>query len=123
MLMTGTISRLRSMARWTLAKRLRLHALDGIDDEKRPFAGRERAGDFISEVDVAGSIDQVDLIGLAIVGFIMHRDRVGFDRDAPLPLQIHVVEDLLLHFPVFERYASAPEAGRRWSICHGRCGR
>ncbi len=27
----------------------------------------------------------------------MHRDRMCLDRDAPLPFQIHVIEELLLH--------------------------
>ena len=29
--------------------------------------------------------------------------RAGFDGDAPLPFQIHVVEELLLHLPRFDR--------------------
>ena len=41
---------------------LRLDALRGIDYQQRAFAGLQAARDFVGEIDVAGRIDQVELI-------------------------------------------------------------
>ena len=75
---------------------LRLDALGGIDHQQRAFAGGERAGDLVGEIDVAGGVDEIELIGLAILGQVHHADGVGLDGDAALALQFHGVEDLLL---------------------------
>ena len=42
--------------------RLRFDALGGVDDEERAFAGGEAAADLVGEVDVAGGVDQVELV-------------------------------------------------------------
>ena len=42
---------------------LRLDALRRVDNENRALAGGERAADLIAEIDVAGRVDQVELIG------------------------------------------------------------
>ena len=73
-------------------------ALRGVDDEQRAFAGGEGARDFVGEIDVAGSVDQVELIGLAVLRGVDHADGVGFDGDAAFALEVHGVEDLGLHF-------------------------
>ena len=69
----------------------------GVDDEERAFAGGEGAGDFVGEVDVAGGVDEVELVGFAVVGLVHHADGVGLDGDAALALEVHGVEDLGLH--------------------------
>ena len=46
---------------------LRLDALRRIDDEQRAFARGERARHFVGEVDVARRVDQIELIGLAVL--------------------------------------------------------
>ena len=46
--------------------RLRLDALGGVDDQQRPLAGGEAARDLVGEVDVAGGVDQVQVVGLAV---------------------------------------------------------
>ena len=38
---------------------LRFDALRGVDEQQRPFAGGQRARDFVREVDVPGRVDQV----------------------------------------------------------------
>ena len=43
---------------------LRLDALGGVDDEQRALAGGEAARDLVGEVDVAGGVDQVQVVGL-----------------------------------------------------------
>ena len=40
---------------------------------------------------------------LAVFGFVVQADGVGFDRDATLAFEVHRVEDLLHHFALRER--------------------
>ena len=75
---------------------LRLHALRGIDQQNRTFTGTQTAADFISEVNVSRSVDQVKFIGNSVTGIILHTNRVGFDGNSPFPFQIHSVEELFL---------------------------
>ena len=44
-----------------------------------------------------GRVDQVDLVGVAIVGLVEHPDGLRLDRDAPLALEIQLIEHLLDH--------------------------
>ena len=53
--------------------------------------------DFVGKIDVAGSIDQVQLVGFAVLGLVIHRDRMRLDGDAALALEIHRVEQLFGH--------------------------
>ena len=48
--------------------RLRLDALRRIDDQQRAFAGGQRAADLVGEVDMAGRVDQVEFVRLAVGG-------------------------------------------------------
>ena len=48
-----------------VGKRLRLDPLRRVDDEERPLARLERARDLVGEVDVAGRVDQVELVAAA----------------------------------------------------------
>ena len=70
-------------------QRLRLDALRGVDHQQRAFARRERARDFVGEIDVAGRVDEVELVQLAVVGAVVQRDRMRLDRDAAFALEIH----------------------------------
>ncbi len=80
-----------------VGQRLRLHALAGIHHQQRALARGQRARDFVAEVHVAGRVDQVELVGVAVVGLVHHAHGVGLDGDAALALQIHVVQNLGLH--------------------------
>ena len=77
---------------------LRLDPLGGVDDQQRAFAGCERARDFIGEVNVAGRVDEVELVGDAVVRLVHHADGVRLDGDAALAFEVHGVEHLGLHF-------------------------
>ena len=83
-----------------VGKRLGLDALGGVDQKQDPFAGGERSRHLVGEVDVARRVDQVESIGLAVLCPVGERDGLAFDRDAPLALDVHVVEDLVLEIPV-----------------------
>ena len=42
-------------------------------------------------------IDEVEIIGVAVVGFVINADGLAFDGDSALTLDIHGVEKLGLH--------------------------
>ena len=44
------------------------------------------------------SVDQVQLVRVAVIGFIVQANGVSLDGDPTLALQIHGVEDLVHHF-------------------------
>ena len=74
--------------------RLRLHPLGRVDDEDRALAGGEAARDLVREVHVAGRVDQVQVIRLAVVSRVVHAHGLRLDRDPALALEIHRVEQL-----------------------------
>jgi len=76
--------------------RLRLNALRGVDEEQRALAGAERPGNLIGEVHVPRSVDQIQLVGIAVLRRVVHADRVRLDGDAALAFQVHPVQQLFL---------------------------
>ena len=87
---------LRVLREICVRNRLRLYALRGVDNEKRPFARTHRAADLVGEVDVTGRIKEVEEVLLAVLRGVMHRDGVRLNRDAALALEVHRVESLFL---------------------------
>ena len=85
-----------------VGQRLRLDALAGVDHQQRALAGGERARHLIGEVDMAGRVDQVEDVVLAIVGLVVEAHGLRLDGDAALALDVHVVEHLLLHVAQLE---------------------
>ena len=75
---------------------LRLHPLRGVDQQQSAFAGAERTGDLIGEVDVSGRVDEIEFIGVPIGEGVVHPDRMGLDGNAAFAFEIHPVEELLL---------------------------
>ena len=80
-----------------VGERLRLDALRRIDDEDGALARGERAGDLVGEVDVAGGVDEVELVLLPVFGGVVHAHGRELDGDAALALEIHGVQKLVLH--------------------------
>src|SRR5207302_3670853 len=74
--------------------RLRLHALEGVHQEDDALASGKAARNLITEIDVAGRVDQVQLVALVAL-FQVARDRVHADGDAAFALQVHRVEHLI----------------------------
>ena len=89
---------------------LRLDALARIDDEERAFARRQRPADFVREVDVAGRVDQVQLVGATVASDVFERRGLRLDGDAALALDFHRVEHLRFHLPVGEAAAALDQA-------------
>ena len=104
-----------------IRQRLRLNALRGIDNEQCAFASLQAARDFVGEIDVAGRVNQVQLIHVAVVSLIVEADGVGFDGDAALPLEVHAVEHLGHHFALRQRAPCIPAAGLQVWIYRDRC--
>jgi hypothetical protein len=73
---------------------LRFDALGRIHHQKRAFAGRQAARDFVGKIDMAGSINQIELVFLTVLGPIAQAHRTRFDCDAAFPLQLHAIENL-----------------------------
>ncbi len=83
-----------------VGQRLGLHALSGIHHKDSALAGGEAAADLVGKVHVARGVDKVELVHLAVLGGVVQGDGTGLDGDAALPLNVHVVEDLILHRPL-----------------------
>ena len=90
--------------------RLRFDALRRVDDQQRAFAGGERARHLVGEVDVAGRVDQVELVGLAVARLVAQRRGLRLDGDAALALEVHRVEHLRLHLALGQAAAALDEA-------------
>ena len=74
-----------------------LDPLGRVHHQQRALAGSQRARHLVAKVDVAGGVDQVELVGFAVVRLVDHAHGVGFDGDAALALQVHGIEHLGLH--------------------------
>ncbi|MGY4329105.1 hypothetical protein ACVWWG_003522 [Bradyrhizobium sp. LB7.2] len=87
-----------------VGKRLRFHALAGVDHQQGTLAGRQRPRDFVGEVDMARRVHQVEDVILAVPGVVFQPNRLRLDSDAALALDVHGIEHLLLpgHFAVGE---------------------
>ena len=79
---------------------LGLHALGAVDDEDRPLARLQRLLHLVVEVDVPRRVDEVqhELLGAAVGHLVVVEDGDSrrLDGDAALPLQVHVVQHLVL---------------------------
>ena len=85
-----------------VGQRLRLDALRGVDDQDGALAGLEGSAHLVREVDVAGRVDQVERVGLAVGGVVVEAHGAGLDGDPLLALEVHRVEHLRLHEPLVD---------------------
>ena len=69
-----------------VGKCLCLDALGGVDDQQCPFTRGKAARYFVGEVDVSGSIDQVQFVFFIIECRVAHSYGLGFNGDALLSL-------------------------------------
>ena len=83
-----------------VGKGLGLDALAGVHHQHRPLAGGQGAAHLVPEVHVAGGVDEVELIPLAVIGVVVEAHRPGLDGDAPLLFQLHVIQNLGFHLPL-----------------------
>ena len=86
-----------------VSERLSFYALSCVHDEYRTVTRRQRPGDFIVKVDMAGRIDQIENILFPVVSLVYRPDSLCLDRNSPFSLQIHIIKDLTLHFTLCEK--------------------
>jgi hypothetical protein len=96
-----------------VGQRLGLHALGGIHHQQRALAGGQRPADLVIEVHVARGVDEVQGVGFSVLRLIEDLDGAGLDGNAPLPLQIHIVQQLVLHLPLRHGVALLQQAIRQ----------
>ena len=73
--------------------RLRLHTLTRIHDQQRALASSQRARHLVVEINMAGRVDQIEQVALALV-LIEERGSVCANGDAALLLHLQAVEHL-----------------------------
>ena len=86
-----------------IGKGLGLDPLSGVHHKDRAVTGRKASGYFIIKIHMSRGIYQVKNIFFSVFCLIYDTDRLGFDRNASLPLQIHIVQHLRLHLPLREQ--------------------
>ena len=89
---------------------LSLDALARVHHQQRALAGRERAVHLIGEVDVAGRIDQVEDVILAVARLVFKADGLRLDGDAALALDVHGIEHLLDHLALLQAAGELDQA-------------
>ncbi len=78
---------------------LGLDPLGSIHYQHGSIAGSQRPGYLIVKIHMAWGVNQVKNILLAAFGRIHGAHRLSLDGNAPLPLNIHIVQYLILHLP------------------------
>ncbi|MCY1422034.1 hypothetical protein D9M71_377030 [compost metagenome] len=96
--------------RVAVGNRLRFNALTGIDHQQRAFTGSQRTAHLIGEVNVAGGVNEVQLVVDTVFGFVIQRNAVRLDGDPALALEVHGVQDLGFHFALGEAATHLDEA-------------
>ena len=89
---------------------LRLDALRGVDHQQRALTGRQRPRHLVGKVHVAGGVDEIERVGLAVLGFVGQRNALRLDGDPALALEVHRVQHLFRHFAVGQAAADLNEA-------------
>jgi hypothetical protein len=97
---------------------LRLHALRGIHHQQRALARGQGTRHLIVEIHVSRRIDEIQLVGQAILRLVRQAHRSRLDGDSALALQFHVVEKLVLLFTLGKRASKLDQAvsQRRFSM-------
>ena len=88
-----------------VGERLRLDPLGRVDHQDRALAGGKRARDLVGEIDVAGRVHQVQLIGPAIPRLVGQAHGLRLDGDAALAFEIHGVEELVAELALVDSAA------------------
>ncbi len=65
---------------------------------------------------MAGRVDQVQAVGLAVLRLVAERGGLRLDGDAALLLQVHRIEHLRLHFAVGQAAAKLDQAIRQGGL-------
>ena len=83
-----------------IGQSLRLNSLCRIHDKNSPVTGCEGSAYLIVKVHMPRRVNQVKNILLSVLRLIDDSYGLGLNRNSPFPLDIHVIENLRLHFPL-----------------------
>ena len=97
----------------TIGNGLGFHALGGVHDQQRAFAGRQRSAYFIGKIDVPRRIDQVQLVNLAVPCLVVQRSGLRLDGNAAFALEVHGIEHLFFHLAIGKTSAKLDETVRK----------
>ena len=92
-----------------VGERLGLDPLAGVHHQQRALAGGQGPAHLVGEVDVAGRVHEVELIGLAVQGLVCQAHGLGLDGDAALALELHGVQHLVPEFALGQAPAAFDE--------------
>ena len=95
--------------------RLGLDALGGIHHKQGAFAGSDGPGYLVRKVYMPRCVDKVEHVFLSLEG-VFHLDGMALYRDAFLPLEIHGVQHLRLHFPAAQRIGNLKHPVRKRAL-------
>lgn len=95
---------------------LGLHPLGGVHQEQHPLAGGQGPGDLVREIDVARGVDEVEFVFPAVPGGVGQADGVALDGDAPLPFQVHGVQDLVAKLALLNHAGPLDETVRQGGL-------
>ncbi len=62
---------------------------------------------------MAGGVDEVELVPLAVAGVVVEAHRPGLNGDPPLLFQVHIVQNLGFHLPLGDRGGGLQKAVRQ----------
>ena len=82
---------------------LRFNALSSVDNQQCALARCQCTRNLIGKVYVARGVDKVQHILLAVARLVNAAHRLRLDGDAAFTLQIHGIENLLLHLTLAQR--------------------
>src|SRR5262249_30701072 len=78
-----------------VGQRLGLDALRGVHHQNRALAGRQRAPNLVTEIDVAWCVKQIQLVALAVPGLVVHADSLGLYGNPAFAFEVEAIKMLL----------------------------
>ena len=101
-----------------IAECLRFDSLRTVHYKNRSVAGGKRPGDLVVKIHMTWCIDQVEDVFLPVLRMVDRTDGLGLDRDTPLPLNVHIIQDLILHLTLRQdpRLFNDPVCERAFSV-------
>src|SRR5262249_8689363 len=84
-----------------------------VDHQEGALAGAQRPRDLVSEIYVPRRVDEVEYVVLPILGVIRQPHRLRLDGDAPLALEVHLVEELIFLLALAEGAGGLEDAIRQ----------
>ena len=82
-----------------IRQRLRLYPLRGVYHQDCAVTCRQTPGYLIIKIYMSRRVNQIENIFFSILRPINDADSLRLNRNAPLPLQLHIIKHLCLHFP------------------------